>query len=241
MEALLTEIFYWVSLLSILGTLAGLLGHYILFGPPLKKLPQEPTDVKRMSGGERILHGSLLLGCVTLATTGFIGVLALREPISGWLRACHVVVVPLFVVGLAGASLRWAYTCRFKSYDWEWAKKFGGYLWRSHNVPAGKFNAGQKAYFWMVLCLGIVVTLSGLGRAFPMFDAKIQLILLQVHRYSALFLLLSVLSHIYLGTLANPGTIQVIVTGRVKPTWARHHHPIWWETLHEKEGAEQGD
>jgi len=239
MAALLTDIFHWVSLVGILGTLAVLLGHYVLFGPPLKKLPKEPASVKRMSAWERLLHVCLVLGCLTLAITGFIAVLALREPISGWLRACHVLAAPLFAVGLAAAALRWAYTCRFKSYDWEWAKRFGGYLWGSHDVPAGKFNAGQKAYFWTVLCLGVVVTLSGLGRAFPLFGQEIQLVILQVHRYSALFLFLSVLSHIYLGTLANPGTIQVIFTGRVQPAWAQHHHPIWWESLHEKETPEQ--
>ena len=74
-----------------------------------------------------------------------------------------------------------------------------------------------------------------------MFDENVQLWILQIHRYTCLLLLLLVISHIYLGTLANPGTVQVIFTGRVQPTWAKQHHPLWWESLHEKETSMQED
>ena len=44
-------------------------------------------------------------------------------------------------------------------------------------------------------------------------------------------MLAGVLSHAYLGTIANPGTWRVLVDGYVTKLWAEHHHPIWFEKL----------
>jgi formate dehydrogenase subunit gamma len=46
-----------------------------------------------------------------------------------------------------------------------------------------------------------------------------------------------VISHIYLATLANPGTLQVMISGKVGKTWARHHHPLWWQELQDRDSA----
>jgi cytochrome b subunit of formate dehydrogenase len=52
-----------------------------------------------------------------------------------------------------------------------------------------------------------------------------------IHDLAALFGVAGVLSHVYLGTAANPGTLQAIFTGWVTKGWARLHHPIWYEKI----------
>jgi len=32
---------------------------------------------------------------------------------------------------------------------------------------------------------------------------------------------------VYLGVLANPGTLRGIFEGKVSKSWARKHHPLW--------------
>ena len=35
--------------------------------------------------------------------------------------------------------------------------------------------------------------------------------------------------HVYLGTVAYPGTARAMIDGTVTDRWARHHHPRWHE------------
>ncbi|MCJ7778498.1 MAG: cytochrome b/b6 domain-containing protein [Sedimentisphaerales bacterium] len=228
--ALLGKIFHIVSLVGIAAVVAAAIGHYLLFGPRHPELAKDKHDLRRLSLWERFIHAATILSFLTLAVTGFVAVVCF-EPLSGWLWIVHLVAAPVFTVGLAAIALRWAEDCRLESYDWEWAKQFGGYLGSDRDVPAGRFNGGQKVYFWAIVSLGLVSILSGLVRMFPIFNANIQEISYQVHRYSGLFLVMAVIAHFYLGTLANPGTWKVIISGYVSSRWAKHHHPIWWEHI----------
>ena len=38
-------------------------------------------------------------------------------------------------------------------------------------------------------------------------------------------MILCILGHIYLGTLANPGCVRAIFEGKVTRAWLKHHHP----------------
>jgi len=40
-------------------------------------------------------------------------------------------------------------------------KKGGGYLGHKGKVPAGRFNAGQKMFYWYTAAFGIVISVSG--------------------------------------------------------------------------------
>ena len=239
--ALLDKIFRMVSLVGITAVVVAAIGHYLLFGPRHPELAKDKRNLRRFSLGERFIHAATILSFFTLAVTGFVAAICLGKPLSGWLWVVHLVAAPVFAVGLTAIALRWAEDCRLESYDWEWAKQFGGYLGGDRDVPAGRFNGGQKAYFWAIVSLGLVSILSGLVRMFPIFDANIQEISYQAHRYSGLFLVMAVIAHIYLGTLANSGTWQVIISGYVSSRWAKHHHPIWWEHISKSTAGKEGN
>lgn len=230
-----------ISLIGIIGTLAAIVVHYVAFGPHHADLPEEERTVPRLSVLERLVHATTVLSFLVLAGSGFRAALGAGGHLTGWLRVIHITAAPVFVFGLTLVSLIWAEDCRLRDYDWEWAKRFGGYLGYKGHVPAGRFNGGQKSFLWFVLVVGLAVILSGVGRAWPLFGEDVQLLLYQVHRYGSLCLLLGILAHIYLGTVANPGTFRVILNGRVTPAWARNHHPNWWERIKPKAKAEASD
>lgn len=50
---------------------------------------------------------------------------------------------------------------------------------------------------------------------------------LAVHGTSALLLVMIIIGHAYLGTLATPGNWQVLFTGKVSREWAEIHHSEW--------------
>lgn len=229
--------FQMLAWLGLMGTLAAVAGHYLLFGPRHRDLPHEAAMVRRMGLLERGAHLLVLVSFLALGLTGLWTALILRVPLHGWLRALHMSAAPLLMFGVGLSALLWAENCRFQAHDWTWALKAGGYLGSKEDLPASRFNAGQKAFFWFVLAMGLAVTLSGLGRAFPFFSEDIQKAILWVHRYGSLGFFLGVVSHIYLATLANPGTLQVMISGKVGKTWARHHHPLWWQELQDRDSS----
>ncbi|MFZ0035281.1 MAG: formate dehydrogenase subunit gamma [Sedimentisphaerales bacterium] len=238
---LLDKIFRIVSLGGIAAVVVAIVGHYLLFGPRHPELAKDKRDLRRFSLWERVIHIVTLLSFLTLAVTGFAATIYFGKPLSGWLWIVHLAAAPVFAIGLAAIALRWAEDCCFESYDWEWAKRFGGYLGGDKDVPAGRFNGGQKAFLWTIILLGLVAILSGLVRMFPVFDANIQEIFYQLHRYSSLFLVMTVIAHFYLGTLANPGTWLVIISGYVSSRWAKLHHPIWWKHISESSAGKKGN
>lgn len=228
---LLNNIFPVISIVAILAVLAAAAAHYLILGPRSPELAGQKRDVRRFSRLEIVIHAVTLLSFITLAVTGFTATIFLGVVLTGWLRLAHILAAVLFALGLAAITLRWAEDCRFQLCDWIWAKKCGGYLSGDQDVPADRFNGGQKAFFWATAVLSILIMLSGLAMMFPFLGMQMHQVFQLVHRYCSLFAAIFVIVHIYLGTLANPGTWQVILSGYVSLHWAKHHHPLWWNRL----------
>lgn len=222
-----------IVLVGVAATVAAVFGHFALFGPK-KVQGGRQRVVRRFSLWEQFVHLVTLAGFLTLAATGFIAAFGAEARLHGWLWVIHFLAAPVFVLGLVGMTISWAKDGLFEPHDWEWARKAGGYLWGDKHAPADRFNAGQKGYLWAVGLLGLATLVSGLGRVNPLFDVLGQDILYQVHRYGALFFIMAAIVHLYLGTIANPGTLGAMLFGRVSSKWAEDHHPLWWEKIKNK-------
>jgi len=225
--------FRTIVLVGVAATVVAIVGHLVLFGAKRLGKGQGKRTVRRFSLWERFIHLLTVAGFLALVLTGFYAVVFLKSALHGWLWVIHVASAPALVIGLLLVLVTWAKDGRFTPCDWEWALKFGGYLWGDKHAPAERFNAGQKAYFWIVGLFGFVALVTGLGRAVPMLDPCGQEFLYQVHRYCALAFLLAGITHLYLGTFANPGTLGAMLTGKVTTRWAETHHPLWWKSLKE--------
>jgi len=146
-------------------------------------------------------------------------------------------------------------------HDIVWLLKGGGMFSRSH-PPAKKFNAGQKIVFWLVILAGVSVSLSGIALLFPfqtalfaktfaflnLFGANLpsdlsplaEMQLAQLwHTIVALFLIVVIIAHIYIGTIGMEGAFEAMSTGQVDLNWAEEHHSLWVDELREKGVIEQ--
>jgi formate dehydrogenase subunit gamma len=124
----------------------------------------------------------------------------------------------------------------FASYDREWVKRIGGYLGFKGEVPAGRFNAGQKMFYWYSTIFGLIMSITGMLLVFKYsFPLSTICMTSTIHNFFGFVLIAGVLAHAYLGTVANPGTWRVLVDGYVTREWAKHHHPNWYRKLIRKE------
>ncbi len=106
---------------------------------------------------------------------------------------------------------------------------FGG-----KHVPSGRFNAGEKAWFWIgVVALSLVVSVTGLILNFPNFD-QVRAVMIQaniVHAIAAVLLIAAALGHIYMGTIGVEGAYRSMRNGYVDEAWAKEHHQLWYEDV----------
>jgi formate dehydrogenase subunit gamma len=91
----------------------------------------------------------------------------------------------------------------------------------------GKYNPGQKLYYLVILLAGIAIAASGFAIWFMKDDGNIMLLSHLIHNVAFVIFVIVVPVHIYLGTLANPGTFRIMVTGTMPLETAKKRHPKW--------------
>lgn len=103
---------------------------------------------------------------------------------------------------------------------------------------AGRFNYGQKIFYWVMLFAGILLLLTGTIMWFPeVFSRRAHFILptaIALHVSAALISIGAFIIHVYMGTAMVAGGVRAIVRGWVTPAWARHHHRLWYESRTQK-------
>ncbi len=106
-------------------------------------------------------------------------------------------------------------------------------------VEGGKYNPGQKMFFWAVSLGAIGLLVSGIPMWFPTsFPPIIRELSYLLHDITFIFFVVGIVAHIYLGTAAEPGTFRSMTRGTVTPSWARLHHPGWFRKISSEERRE---
>ena len=126
----------------------------------------------------------------------------------------------------------WMKDMPIRSEDWRWLRAIKHYARheREHVPPTGKYNGGQKLFFWTQSILGVLFLASGVLLWFPSgFGRGLLSTARFAHYLAALGGGLFLIIHIYLGTVAYPGTVRGMLVGTVTRTWARLHHSRWAE------------
>jgi len=212
--------------------------HYHSYGPKRIEFHPGEGDIKRFSKAERAVHLFRLIAFIVLTITGLIFafnlvhwnrlLFSLPDTAYTYHKWFGVIFTILTVVGI----YLWFKDALFASYDRDWVKKIGGYLGYKDEVPAGRFNAGQKAFYWFTSLFGIIMAVTGIILIFrESLPLGAVCLTSTIHNFFGLVMIAGVLAHAYLGTVANPGTWQVLVDGIVTRTWAKHHHPNWYREL----------
>jgi formate dehydrogenase subunit gamma len=148
----------------------------------------------------------------------------------------HNLFGPLFLVGVIGLFIRFVSKNFLGKGDIGWILKAGGMLGGKHPT-AGFFNMGEKIWFWLVILVGLVVSLTGLALEFSFLGATRPLLELSLvlHGVGAILLIIGSFGHIYMGVAGMKGSLESMTTGYVDLNWARQHHDQWAEKC-EKNG-----
>ena len=233
----------WLIAIVVLG----LIGYYAWRGPI--ELSGRPTGrvIERFSAVKRIVHWTIAISFVALAISGFILTFgkSMLLPLIGytlfsWLatlgKNLHNFTGPVFTVVLPIFIALYIRDNLPKAYDVKWIAKFGGMLDRTGktHVPSGKFNAGEKALFWALVCvLSVLLAITGLVLNFPNFDQTRSTMQIAniLHLCAAMLAIAMACFHIYLGTIGMAGAYEAMRDGYVDEAWAKEHHEYWYNDV----------
>jgi formate dehydrogenase subunit gamma len=194
------------------------------------------SGIVRYTLADRILHWGVALTFIYLMLSGF----ALGYPRMAWLydvlgggqtvRFLHPWVGVAFTAGIVIMLFKWVRDMLFDDVDREWRRRLRVYVKEGHvDLDIGKYNAGQKGYYWFAVVTGVLLLITGLPLWLP---ATLSSGWNQVARllHHALFLLTigGFIIHVYMSTTMFPGTFGSMTSGRVERRWAAFHHPRWF-------------
>jgi formate dehydrogenase subunit gamma len=231
----------WLLVLAMLGIAA----FYFTKGPLM--LHEKPTGrlVERFSTVERWAHWSMAICFCVLAVTGLIILFGKHVvlPVIGytlfaWLTALaknlHNFLAPLFMVSLVAFILIYIRDNLPEKGDLGWFAGAFAMFWSGKHVPSGRFNAGEKVYFWLgVVALCITLSVTGAIMLFPNFE-QLRSTMQQVnviHSVSAICMTLLAFGHIYVGTIGVEGAYGNMRDGVTDETWAKEHHELWYNDV----------
>lgn len=222
-----------------------LIGAFYAWRGPIK-LHAKPTgrQILRFGAWDRMVHWSTAISFVLLAVTGIIILFGkhILLPIFGYTLFAWLAILAKNIHNFIGPVFAFCTLLMFvtfvkdnlpKARDLKWLAKGGGLISGEH-VPSGRFNAGEKAWFWIgVTLLGILVSVTGFVLNFPNFEQGRALMQQAnvVHAVLAVLFMAMSLGHIYIGTIGTEGAYEAMRTGYVDEVWAREHHEIWYQEM----------
>lgn len=195
-------------------------------------------DLNRFTYFERIVHWVVGLTFVFVLLTG----LAFSHPSLFWLtalvgggetaRTLHPWMGALLTVSLVVMFFLWLRDMGMGKADYEWLRAIKQYTLNQKDQvpPTGKYNGGQKFFFWAMTVLVLAHLVTGIPLWFPgSFSAGLRAFCRFTHYVVTVPAGLLLIAHAYLGSLAFPGTARGMLHGTVSRAWARLHHPLWYK------------
>jgi formate dehydrogenase subunit gamma len=230
---------HWGGAIVILGMIAVLGAAYLIMGRLRITAGRSGQKIVRFKAFERFSHWLTAVSFVILGLTGLnitfgkILLLPVIGPgafsgVSEAAKYAHNFTSFSFVAGLILIIVIFFKDNIPEKVDLEWLKQGGGFIKNKH-APAGRFNPGEKAVYWLSVAAGVVVSVSGFVLLFPFFGTDIadMQIAQGVHAIFAVLFVALILGHIYIGTLGMEGAFEAMSTGEVDLNWAKEHHDIW--------------
>jgi formate dehydrogenase subunit gamma len=231
----------WLGGIAILGMLAVLVIFYLSRGMVRLESGRSGRTIVRFTTFERFVHWMTATCFIVLAISGLnitfgrplllplIGLEAFSEW-SQWAKYAHNYLSFPFTIGVVLIFLMWVAGNIPNKVDIDWLKRGGGIVGHDH-PPAYRFNAGQKAIYWIVVIGGVLVAATGYQLLFPFYLSGIEGMQLaqMVHSIVAMLFTAVMLAHIYVGTIGMEGAFEAMGSGTVDVNWAREHHELWLE------------
>lgn len=200
--------------------------HYLIIGP--KKFNHDGKKYYVFTLFNRIVHGIAAISFIIIVPTGLIMMFGSTFGGGAFVKACkelHAVATVLFMASVIPMILMWIKSMLFTKEDLKWFMILGGYLSKEKKpVPAGKFNAGQKMWFWVCTMGGIAMIFTGITmyvadldlNVLAMFGfTKIEMLRLCiiVHNVVGLAMVALFFTHLYMSIFAIKGAIVSMING----------------------------
>ncbi len=221
--------------------------HYLVIGPMIFSHDRKKIYVFTLFN--RIVHTIAAIAFILIIPTGVVMMYGSAFGGGAFVTVCkeiHAISTLLFIVSVIPMFFMWVRWMFIHWDDIKWLMIVGGYLNKNKKpVPAGKFNAGQKTWFWLATLGGVVMILTGAAMYFQDFKLEIiatlglsQIDFLRgsaiVHNVLGAAVLALFLTHIYMSVFAIKGAIHSIITGYKEEEEVEVLHSSFYKKLKEK-------
>lgn len=201
--------------------------HYIAIGPMV--FDHSGNQVYCYNLFVRIVHWCAALSFSLLVLTGIFILFAslLGGGTVGLMaRNVHLLSAVAFSGAAALMFLVWIKDMLPTFYDLKWIMIMGGYLSKEKKpVPAGKFNAGQKVWFWLATLGGGVMAVTGYFLySFPANINTLRLFAI-IHSFLGAAMMAMFLVHLYMSMAAIKGVLGSMIGGYKAEAELKILHP----------------
>lgn len=189
--------------------------HYMIIGA--KHFDHDGEQILFFGLLTRIVHFVAAVSFLLLVITGLLiifGSFFGGGSVIRLARNVHIVSACVFVVPGFFMFLIWLKDMLPQLHDIAWMFILGGYLSKKKKpVPAGKFNAGQKMYFWFATVGGGIMAYT--GYVIFGFGADLDTIRMyaMIHNILGMGILAFFLTHVYMSVFAIAGSLESMKTG----------------------------
>src|SRR5476649_1353689 len=193
--------------------------------------PAQALCSLRPLGGGALLRRSALTGLPVWSP-----VFAWMGAFFGGLQVCRWLYAWLgvaFTVASVAMFLQWFRQMTFDATDRGFSvAKYMNSGSVQEEPEVGRYNGGQKFFFWAVGLGALALLLSGTVLWWPTtFPIPLRWVAIILHDIAFIAFFAAIVGHIYLGTAAEPGTFHSMTRGTVTKAWARMHHPRWYREV----------
>ncbi len=228
----------------LVGVPALFLVHYLIIGPMIFSHDRKKIYVFTLFN--RIIHTIAGIAFMILIPTGLIimfGATLGGGELVRVAKEIHAISTLLFIVSIIPMFTMWVRWMFVHWDDFKWLMIVGGYLNKNKKpVPAGKFNAGQKLWFWLATLGGVVMIATGAAMYFQDFRLEIlvelgisQIDFLRgsaiIHNILGMAVLGLFMTHVYMSVFAIKGAIHSIITGYKEEEEVEVLHSTFYKKL----------
>lgn len=208
---------------------------------PTTAIPED--EVQRYNFAERAYHWINAIAYTYLMLTG----LAIFTPLAYWLayvlggpatiRYWHPWIGLIYLATIFWMHRLWKRDMQKIPEDERWSKNIRAYAENRDELmpPQGRFNAGQKQFWWVMLYCTSILLITGIIMWIPeKMPRELHWVLpitVFIHSATALITIAAFIIHVYMSVWVTPGSMKAMVAGHVSTMWARTHHRLWYEKI----------